>query len=139
MFRVRINASWFGKYDTFFIFHDTFSPTIPEYHDTKIHFCFVNREIKTNLFLALRLKTISMWCVSCFLLKQWCCCCLDIRLFSPTQIGDSFCCNSFQLCFLFLCIDIILRIVLQMLKVVLNLCVIKNYTVASHIWYKTHI
>ena len=33
--RVQINALWFGKYDAFYIFHDTVFPTYPENHDTK--------------------------------------------------------------------------------------------------------
>ena len=66
-----------------------------------------------------------------FLLKQLCYC-LDIRFFSLIFIGVSFW-NSFQLDVLFfLCIDI-RRIVLQLLNVVLNLCIIKNDIVASHL------
>ena len=49
-----------------FIFHDTISPTYPGNHDTKISFCFLNWVTTINLILALRLKTISMWCISCF-------------------------------------------------------------------------
>ena len=51
-------------------FHDTVSPNIPENHDTKINFCLFNQKTKTNLFLALSLKIISMWWVSYFILKR---------------------------------------------------------------------
>ena len=37
--RVRIydgNVSWFGKYDTVFILHDSVFPTYPKNHDTKM-------------------------------------------------------------------------------------------------------
>ena len=44
--RVRINVSWFGKYDSFFNFHDANFPTKSKNHDTKIlcSFLFLNRE-----------------------------------------------------------------------------------------------
>ena len=58
--RVRINVSRFGKYDAFFIFHDTVFPTYPENHDTKEGFCFLFRGTKTKFFLLLRLKKISI-------------------------------------------------------------------------------
>ena len=47
--KVRINVSWFGKYVTFFVFHDTDSSTFPENHDTKISFCFLNLGTRTKL------------------------------------------------------------------------------------------
>ena len=81
IYRFQINVSWFGKYNTFFIFHDSFSH-LPRKSWYQKSFCFLNQETKTNFFLAFRLKTILMWCVSCFLLKQWCCCHLNIRFFS---------------------------------------------------------
>ena len=36
-FRVRINISWFRKYDAFLIFHDAVFPTKPKNHDTKTY------------------------------------------------------------------------------------------------------
>ena len=66
------------------------SPTIPDNHDTKINFGFPNQETKANLFLALRLKTILIWCVSCFLLKQWCFCCLDIKYIFQYKLESVF-------------------------------------------------
>ena len=33
--RVRINVSWFGKYDTLFSFYNRAFPTNPENHNTK--------------------------------------------------------------------------------------------------------
>ena len=59
-YKIQINTSWFGKYDTFFIFHDTVSLTIPENHNIKISFCFLNQETKINRILDLRLKMISL-------------------------------------------------------------------------------
>ena len=95
----------------------------------------LTEEQKQNSFLLLRLKTISID-PYLILLKQLCCCCLDIRFFLLILIGVSFC-NLLQLYFsfmffFFLCIDM-LRIALQLLNVVLNLCVIKNYIVASYL------
>ena len=52
--KVRINVSWFGKFNAFFIFYDTVSPTFPEKCDTKEGFCFLNRGTKTNPFLAVK-------------------------------------------------------------------------------------
>ena len=132
---VQIDVSLFGKYNAFFIFHDGVFPTYPENHNIKEGFCFLNRGTKTNSFLLLRLKTISID-PYLILLKQLCCCCLDIRFFLLILIGVSFC-NLLQLYFnfmffFFLCIDM-LRIALQLLNVVLNLCVIKNYIVASYL------
>ena len=54
----------------YFSFFTIVSPTIPENHDNKISFCFLKGDKKTNLFLALRLKTISIRCMSCFLLNS---------------------------------------------------------------------
>ena len=99
--RVRINVSWFGKYNVFFIFHNIVFPTYSENHDTKEDFCFLNQGTKTKLFLAIKVKNdFNMMRIS-FLLKQLCCFCLGIRFFSVISIGVSFC-NSFQLYFLFL-------------------------------------
>ena len=99
--RVRINVSWFGKYDAFFIFHNTVFPTYPENHDTKKGFCFIHWGTKTKFFFAVKVKNdFNMMRIS-FLLKQLSCCCLDIRFFPLTLIGVSFC-NSFPLYVLFL-------------------------------------
>ena len=49
-----------------FLFFMIQFPTYPENHNIKISFCFLNQGTKANLFLALRLKTILMWCASCF-------------------------------------------------------------------------
>ena len=68
LFRVRINVSWFGKYDAFFIFHDTGFPTYPENHDTKEGFCFPNRETKSKFFPTVKVKNDFSRCVSHFLL-----------------------------------------------------------------------
>ena len=38
----------------------TIFPTYPENHDTKEGFCFLNRGTKTKLFLAVKIKTISI-------------------------------------------------------------------------------
>ena len=59
--RVWINMSWFGKYNTVFIFHDAVFPTFPENHDTKI--CFYSSYIEKQIpksFLLLPLKAISI-------------------------------------------------------------------------------
>ena len=126
--RVRINVSWFRKYDAFFIFHDTVFSTYPENRNTKERFCFPNRGTKRKFFLAGKVKNdfnkIRIW----YLLKQWYWCCLEIRFFSLILLVVRFC-NSFQL---YVFLDI-LRIVLQLLNVVLNLCIINNYIVASHL------
>ena len=53
---VRINVSWFGKCDPFFIFHDAVFSTYPENGNTKS--LFLNRETKPILLLPL--ETISM-------------------------------------------------------------------------------
>ena len=99
--RVRINVSLFRNYDAFFIFYNTVFPTYLENHDIKENFCFLNQGTKTKFFLAVKVKNnFNMMCIS-FLLKQLCCCCLDIRFFSVILIGVSFC-NSFQLYVLFL-------------------------------------
>ena len=99
--KVRINVSWFRKYDAFFIFHDTVFLTHRENHDTKEGFCFLNRGIKTKFFLVVKVKNnFNMTRIS-FLLKTLCCCCLDIRFFSLILLGVSFC-NSLQLYVLFL-------------------------------------
>ena len=63
-------VSWFGKYDTFFIFHYTVSPTYSENHDTKISFCFLNQGTKTNLFIAFKVKNDLDVMRILFLLKQ---------------------------------------------------------------------
>ena len=47
--------------------------------DTKISFCFLNRERKTHLFLGVTVKNDFNMRIS-FLLKQFCCCCFDTRL-----------------------------------------------------------
>ena len=54
--RVRINISWFGKYDAFFIFHNTVFLTYPEKLDTKESFCFLNWGAKTKFFLAVKVQ-----------------------------------------------------------------------------------
>ena len=113
IFRVRINISWF------FIFHDTVFPSYPENHNTKEGFCFLNRGTKTKFFLAGKVKNDFQMVHISFLLKQLCSCCLDII-------------HLIYRFFFFLCIDI-LRIVLQLLNFVLNLCIINNYIVASHL------
>ena len=101
LFKVRINESGLGEYDAFFIFHDTVFRTYPENHNTKEDFYFLNQGTKTKFFLAVKVKNnFNMMRIS-FLLKQLCCCCLDIRFFSVILIGVSFC-NSFQLYVLFL-------------------------------------
>ena len=99
--RVQINVSWFGKYDAFFIFHDTVFPTYPENHDTKEGFCFLNQGTKTKFFHSVKVCDFNMKRIS-FLLKQLGWCCLDIRFFSLILLGVSFC-NSLQLycCFSF--------------------------------------
>ena len=53
--KVRINVSWSRKYNAFFIFYDTVSPTLPEKCNTKEGFCFLNRGTKTNPFLAVKM------------------------------------------------------------------------------------
>ena len=98
--RVQINVSWFGKYDAFFIFHDTVFPTYPENHDTKEGFCFLNQGTKTKFFHSVKVCDFNMKRIS-FLLKQLGWCCLDIRFFSLILLGVSFC-NSFPFYVLFL-------------------------------------
>ena len=99
--RVRISVSWFGKYNAFFIFHDTIFPAYSENRNTKEDFCFLNRGTKTKFFLTVKVKNdFNMMRIS-FLLKQLCCCCLEIKFFSLILVGVSFC-NSFQLYVLFL-------------------------------------
>ena len=99
--RVWINVSWFRKYDSFFIFHNTVFLTYPENHNTKEYFRFLNQETKTIFFLTVKVKNdFNMMRIS-FLLKQLSPCCLDIRFRSLILLGVSFC-NSFQLYVLFL-------------------------------------
>ena len=99
--RVWVNVSWFRKYDSFFIFHNTVFLTYPENHNTKEYFCFLNQETKTKFFLDVKVKNdFNMMRIS-FLLKQLSCCCLDIRFRSLILLGVSFC-NSFQLYVIFL-------------------------------------
>ena len=114
--KVRIKVSWFGKYDALFIFYDRGFPTCPGNHNTKKGFCFL------KFFLAVKIKNdFNMMHIYLFFIKTvMLCCCLDIKFFSIIYI-----------LFFFLCIDI-LRIVLQVLNIVLNLCIIKNYIIASH-------
>ena len=62
-----------------FSFFTIVFPTYPENHDTKYGCCFLNREIKTKFFHAVKVKNdFNMMGIS-FLLKQLCWCCLDIR------------------------------------------------------------
>ena len=68
--------------------------TYPENYDTKESFCFLNRGAKAKFFLADKAKNNSNMTRISFLLKQLCCCCLEIRFFS---------CNSFQLYVLSFC------------------------------------
>ena len=100
-YRVWINVSWFGKCNALFIFHDTVFPIYPENYDTKEGFCFQNRGTKTKFLLPVKVKNDFHMMHITFLLKQLCCCSLDIRFFSLVLIGVSFC-NSFQLYVLFL-------------------------------------
>ena len=86
------------------IFHNTVFPTYPENHNTKEGFCFLNRGAKTKFFLAVRVKNNLSMMRTSFLLKQLCCCCLDIRFFSLILIGVSFC-NSSQLFALFIVVQ----------------------------------
>ena len=81
---VQINVSWFGKYDAI-----VFS-TYPENHNTKEGFCFLNRGTETKFFLAVKVKNDFNIIHNSFLLKQLCCCCLNIKFFSVTLIGVSF-------------------------------------------------
>ena len=121
------------KYDAFFIFLDTICPTYPENQDTKEGFFFsLNQRIKTKFFLAVNSKNYFNMMHISFLLKQLCSCCLNIRFFSLILLAVSFC-NSVQLyVFLFPCIDT-QRIVLQLLKVALNLSIIINYNAVPYL------
>ena len=51
--RVRINVSWFGKYDAFFIFHDSFSH-LPRKSRYQRRFLFPKPRIKNNSFWLLK-------------------------------------------------------------------------------------
>ena len=88
--RVRINKLWFRKYDEFFIFHDTVFLTYPRNLDTKEGFCFLNQGTKTKFFLAVKVKNNFNVMGISFLLKQLCCCYLNIRFFSLILIEGSF-------------------------------------------------
>ena len=99
---------------------------LPRKSRSKERFLFFNQ---TKFFLAVKVKSNLNMILILFLLKQLCCCCLVL-----TEVSS---CNSFQLyirVFYFLCIDI-LRIVLQTVNLILNLHIIKNYIVASHVQY----
>ena len=80
---VQINISWFEKYAIVF-------STYPENHNTKEGFCFLNRGTETKFFLAVKVKNDFNIIHNSFLLKQLCCCCLNIKFFSVTLIGVSF-------------------------------------------------
>ena len=89
-------------------------------------FFFLNQGTKTNFFLAVKIKNNFNMHIS-FLWKKFCWCCLDMRFFSLIHMDSVFLEIHFSYLFFFiLCIDI-LRIVLQLLDVVLNLFIIKNY------------
>ena len=106
-FRVRINISWIRKYNAFFVFHDTVFPTYPENYNTSEGFCFLNRGIATKIFVTVKLKNdLNMMRIS-FLLKQLCCCCLDVRFFSLIIIAISFLIHFSYMLFFFHCIDIL--------------------------------
>ena len=79
--RDQIDVSWFRKYDSFFIFHNTLLPTWPENDDTKTYkkgkiVFFLNKE--TKLILLLQLETIPI-SVCCFLWEQICGSCIYIK------------------------------------------------------------
>ena len=106
-FRVRINISWIRKYNAFFVFHDTVFPTYPENYNTSEGFCFLNRGIATKIFVTVKLKNdLNMMRIS-FLLKQLCCCCLDVRFFSLIIIAISFLIHFSYMLFFFHCFDIL--------------------------------
>ena len=95
---------------------------------------------KNKPLSCLRLKTISMRCLSCFFIKTVMLLLSWQKIFFSDINWSRFLLQFISvMLFFFLCIDIILRIVLQLLNVVLNLCVIKNYTIAPHVLYTTHI
>ena len=62
--RVRINVSWFGKYDSLFIFHDAFIPARKSRYQNIIqkrkNSCFFNRETKFILLMLLEMSSIRM-------------------------------------------------------------------------------
>ena len=106
-------------------------PTYPVNHNTK-DFCFLNQGTKTKLFLAAKVKMITIWFISHFLSKQLCCCCLNTWFFSRILIGVRFC-NSFQLyVFFFLCINI-LRLFYNYWTLSWICVLLKKYIVASHL------
>ena len=99
--RVQINVSWFGKYNAFFIFHNSFSH-LPRKSWYQRRFLFSKPRDKNKIFLAAKVKNdLNMIRIS-FLLKQLYCCCLDIRFFSLILIGVNFC-NSFSFMSFFFC------------------------------------
>ena len=121
-----------------FSFFTIVSPTYQKFTTPK-QVCFLNHETKANL--------------SCFKVKNYHNV-VHILFFIKTVtllpswykiIFSNINCSQFLLQFIsviffsFPCIDITLRIVLQLLNVVLSPCVIKNYIVASHVLYKTQI
>ena len=65
-------------------------PTYAVNHNTKEGFCFLNQGIKTQFFLAVKVKNDFSLMHILFLLKQLYWCCLDIRLFSLILLGVSF-------------------------------------------------
>ena len=71
--RVRINVSWFGKYDSLIIFHDAFIPAWKSRYQNIIqkrkNSCFFNRETKFILLMLLEMSSIRM----CHVLWQQIC------------------------------------------------------------------
>ena len=108
------NVSWFRKYDAFFTFHDTVFLTYPENHDTKEGPCFLNQEIKTKFFLVVKLENDFNRCISHF----------------------------YENSHAFVVLTKILLTVInwsQFFNVILNLCVIENYIVPSHLIWNTDL
>ena len=117
-----------------FHFHSTVFPTYPENHNVKEGLYFLNQGTKTKFFGVVKVKNhFNMMHIS-FLLKQLCWCCLDRTFVSLILLESVFVIHFSYMLFSFPCIDI-LRIVLQLLKVVLNLCIINyfNNIVASQL------
>ena len=133
---------WFGKFDEFFIFHDTFFPLTRKIHDIKEGSCFLNRGTRTKFFLAVKVTNnvnmirISFFLKAVILLLSWC-----KILFSNI--------NWIQLLWFVsvICVFSFGALIYwglfynywTLFKISVLLKIIKNYIVASHIIQNTYL